>query len=248
MKGRLKSGLNSGPLDRGQAGPGDQGITRTRAKGGSGTGRRPEAEGGRVWGDTRRWIFASCSGEAHPPRVLSHADQERARNRGSPEIRGSPGTGPTLWRCGAHASTRRESGISSGSEGVRTRLRVGWHVRGCKCAHVPAPGREKRGRPRKSQMPLPARLRWTCAHKYAYSGLGRTARAQTRSPEDGGASAPRRLGARAACFVLFAYSAEYYRFGRSPQTFPFESTVRFLKRISPPHMGMSFQQKRKLCT
>lgn len=199
-----------------------------------------------MWGDTRRWIFASCSGEAHLPRVLNHADQERARNRGSPEIRGSPGTGPTLRRCGAHASTRRESGIRSGSEGVRTRLRVGSHVRGVQVCACPRAGTGEGGRPRKSQTPLPARPRWTCAHKCAYSGLGRTARAQTRRPEDRGATAPRRLGARAACFVPFAYSAEYYRFGMSPQTFPFESTVRFLKRISPPHMGMSFQQKRKL--
>ena len=176
MKGRLKSGLNSGPLDRGQAGPGDQGITRTRAKGGSGTGRRPESEGGRVWGDTRRWIFASRSGEAHPPRVLSHADQERARNCGSPEIRGSPGTGSTLRRCGAHASMRRESEISSGSAGagVRTRLRVGSHVRGCKCAHVPAPGRERRAVRGSSRRLCPhvwdGRVR-TSAHTPGWGGL-----------------------------------------------------------------------------
>lgn len=93
-----------------------------------------------MWGDTRRWIFGSCSEAAHPPRMLSHGDLERVRSRGSPELRESPGTLHALQRGGAHASKHREGGTSAGSEraGVRTRLRVGSHVRGCTCAHVPA--------------------------------------------------------------------------------------------------------------
>lgn len=68
------------------------------------------------WGYIRRWIFASCSEEAHPPRMLSHRDLERARSSGSPELRESPGTRHALQRGGAHASKHWEGGTSVGSE------------------------------------------------------------------------------------------------------------------------------------
>lgn len=69
-----------------------------------------------MWGYTRRWIFASCSEEAHPPRMLSHGDLERVWSRGSQELRESPGTRHALQRGGAHPSKHWEGGTSVGSE------------------------------------------------------------------------------------------------------------------------------------
>lgn len=90
LKGGPKSGLNSGPLDRSQAGHGDQDKGKRRFRDRVAAVLGLECEGGRVWGDTRRWIFASCSEAAYPPRMLSHGDRERVRSRSSPELRESP--------------------------------------------------------------------------------------------------------------------------------------------------------------